>query len=87
MFITHRPRRSAVELSARWRDRLHIARTVAPAVAIAFVIDILLTRTSFPGFFGLLSVYLVLFLFRPSLAACRCCLLLTRIQTQQRFSC
>lgn len=62
MFMKPTRRRDGVELSARWRDRLHIARTVAPAVALAFLIDLLLTRASLPGVLGLLSVYLLLFL-------------------------
>lgn len=50
-----------MQLSQRWRDRLHIARTVAPAVAVAFLIDIFLSGTSFKGFARLLTLYLVLF--------------------------
>jgi hypothetical protein len=61
-FIRRSRRRGGVQLSARWRDRLHVTRTVAPAVVIAFVIDLMLTRATFSGFFGLLTAYLFLFL-------------------------
>lgn len=48
-------------MSARWKERLRIARTVAPAVLIAFLIDVWLARTSLAEGLGLLSVYAVLF--------------------------
>ncbi|HUR69583.1 MAG TPA: hypothetical protein VM370_10085 [Candidatus Thermoplasmatota archaeon] len=48
-------------LSERWRNRLHITRTVAPAVVVAFVIDLLFARPNVGEFVGLLSGYLVLY--------------------------
>lgn len=48
-------------LSAAWRERIAIARTVAPAVALAYALDIALTDTTLRQSLGLLGAYVLLF--------------------------
>lgn len=53
----------APALSERWKGRLSIARTVAPAVLVTFAIDVFLQPVSFIDSLRLLAAYVVLFVF------------------------